>query len=362
MEIYLPIVQVHIDAIFILFLSFAVGVLSGLFGVGGGFLMTPFLIFLGIPPVYAVPNEINNILATSVSGSLTHWFKNTLDYKMGLMIIIGGLIGTILGVTAFTFFKETGKLSLIISLSYMYLLAIIGTLMLIQGANEIERARKKISLKQKLHTHYWIHGLPFKLRFPQSRLYESIFTPILLGILTGFIAALIGVGGAFLMVPAMIYLIGMPVKLIPGTSLFVTVFISAIVTVLHAFNYGSIDIILVVILIVGSIVGVQVGQKVGQYLDSSHLKTLFAMLLCCVAIAIAYDTFFYEGVRELKTTEIVNSENLNGFSKFIIMLSDQSPLLYGSFAIMLAIVLGIIGATLRQLLSKYKNKILIKKS
>ncbi len=362
MEIYLPIVQVHIDAIFILFLSFAVGVLSGLFGVGGGFLMTPFLIFLGIPPVYAVPNEINNILATSVSGSLTHWFKNTLDYKMGLMIIIGGLIGTILGVTAFTFFKETGKLSLIISLSYMYLLAIIGTLMLIQGANEIERARKKISLKQKLHTHYWIHGLPFKLRFPQSRLYESIFTPILLGILTGFIAALIGVGGAFLMVPAMIYLIGMPVKLIPGTSLFVTVFISAIVTVLHAFNYGSIDIILVVILIVGSIAGVQVGQKVGQYLDSSHLKTLFAMLLCCVAIAIAYDTFFYEGVRELKTTEIVNSENLNGFSKFIIMLSDQSPLLYGSFAIMLAIVLGIIGATLRQLLSKYKNKILIKKS
>ena len=362
MEIYLPIVQVHIDVIFILFLSFAVGVLSGLFGVGGGFLMTPFLIFLGIPPVYAVPNEINNILATSVSGSLTHWFKNTLDYKMGLMIIIGGLIGTILGVTAFTFFKETGKLSLIISLSYMYLLAIIGTLMLIQGANEIERARKKISLKQKLHTHYWIHGLPFKLRFPQSRLYESIFTPIRLGILTGFIAALIGVGGAFLMVPAMIYLIGMPVKLIPGTSLFVTVFISAIVTVLHAFNYGSIDIILVVILIVGSIVGVQVGQKVGQYLDSSHLKTLFAMLLCCVAIAIAYDTFFYEGVRELKKTEIVNSENLNGFSKFIIMLSDQSPLLYGSFAIMLAIVLGIIGATLRQLLSKYKNKILIKKS
>ena len=362
MEIYLPIVQVHIDIIFILFLSFAVGVLSGLFGVGGGFLMTPFLIFLGIPPVYAVPNEINNILATSVSGSLTHWFKNTLDYKMGLMIIIGGLIGTILGVTAFTFFKETGKLSLIISLSYMYLLAIIGTLMLIQGANEIERARKKITLKQKLHTHYWIHGLPFKLRFPKSRLYESIFTPILLGILTGFIAALIGVGGAFLMVPAMIYLIGMPVKLIPGTSLFVTVFISAIVTVLHAFNYGSIDIILVIILIVGSIVGVQVGQKVGQYLDSSHLKTLFAMLLCCVAIAIAYDTFFYEGVRELKTTEIVNSENLNGFSKFIIMLSDQSPLLYGSFAIMLAIVLGIIGATLRQLLSKYKNKILIKKS
>ena len=150
MEIYLPVVQVHIDVIFILFVSFAVGVLSGLFGVGGGFLMTPFLIFLGIPPVYAVPNEINNILATSVSGSMTHWFKNTLDYKMGLMIIIGGVPGTILGIITFTFFKETGKLSLIISLSYMYLLAIIGTLMLIEGAKEIDRARKKIVLKKNV--------------------------------------------------------------------------------------------------------------------------------------------------------------------------------------------------------------------
>ena len=362
MEIYLPIVQVHIDIITILFISFAVGVLSGLFGVGGGFLMTPFLIFLGIPPVYAVPNEINNILATSVSGSMTHWFKNTLDYKMGLMIIIGGVLGTIIGITTFTFFKETGKLSLIISLSYMYLLAIIGTLMLIQGASEIDRARKKIILKQKLHTHYWIHGLPFKMRFPKSRLYESAFSPMILGVVVGFVAALIGVGGAFLMVPAMIYIIGVPMKLIPGTSLFVTVFISALVTVLHAFNYGSIDLILVIILVVGSIIGVQVGQKVGQYLDSSHLKTLFAMLLCAVAVAIAYDTFFYEGLRTPKDTEIVNTENLNFFSKFIYKLSDNNPLLYGSFAILLAILLGVIGAGARQLLSKYKYVFLIKKN
>ena len=290
MEIYLPIVQVHIDIITILFISFAVGVLSGLFGVGGGFLMTPFLIFLGIPPVYAVPNEINNILATSVSGSMTHWFKNTLDYKMGMMIIIGGVLGTILGIITFTFFKETGKLSLIISLSYMYLLAIIGTLMLIEGAKEIDRARKKLVLKQKLHTHYWIHGLPFKLRFPKSRLYECFYAN-LAWCYSGICSSINRSGGAFLMVPAMIYLIGMPVKFIPGTSLFVTVFISALVTILHAFNYGSIDLILVIILVIGSIIGVQVGQKIGQYLDSSHLKTLFAMLLCAVAIAIAYDTF-----------------------------------------------------------------------
>ena len=362
MEIYLPVVQVHIDIILILFVSFVVGVLSGLFGVGGGFLMTPLLIFLGIPPVYAVPNEINNILASSISGSLTHWFKNTLDYKMGLMIIIGGVLGTIMGIASFNFFKEIGKLSLIISLSYMYLLAIIGTLMLIEGAKEIDRARKKLILKQKLHTHYWIHGLPLKVRFSKSRLYESAFTPILLGVVVGFVAALIGVGGAFLMVPAMIYIIGMPVKLIPGTSLFVTVFISALVTILHAFNYGSIDLILVIILVIGSIIGVQVGQKVGQYLDSSHLKTLFALLLCAVAIAIAYNTFFFEGVRQLKEIEIVNYENLNFFSKFISKLSENNPLLYGSMAILLAIFLGIISAGARQLLSKYKYMFLIKKN
>ena len=362
MEIYLPIVQVKIDVIFILFLSFAVGVLSGLFGVGGGFLMTPFLIFLGIPPVYAVPNEINNILATSVSGSMTHWFKNTLDYKMGLMIIIGGFVGTVIGMFTFTFFKEIGKLSLVISLSYMYLTAIIGTLMLIEGAKEIDRARKKIVFKKKLHTHYWTHGLPIKLRFPKSRLYESVFNPILLGVIVGFVSALIGVGGAFLLVPAMIYLIGMPIKLIPGTSLFVTVFISALVTVLHAFNYGSIDLILVIILVIGSIIGVQVGQKVGQYLDSSHLKTLFAMLLCAVSVAIAYDTFFYEGAKQIKNSIILNEENLNLFSKFIFKLSNNNPLLYGSFAIILAIVLGIIGAGARQLLSKYKYLFLIKKN
>ena len=164
------------------------------------------------------------------------------------------------------------------------------------------------------------------------------------------------------MVPAMIYIIGMPVKLIPGTSLFVTVFISALVTILHAFNYGSIDLILVIILVIGSIIGVQVGQKVGQYLDSSHLKTLFALLLCAVAIAIAYNTFFFEGVRQLKEIEIVNYENLNFFSKFISKLSENNPLLYGSMAILLAILLGIISAGARQLLSKYKYMFLIKKN
>ena len=175
MEIYLPIAEVSINIFIILFLSFVVGFLSGIFGVGGGFLMTPFLIFLGIPPTYAVANEANNILASSTSGSLTHWFKNTLDYKMGFMIVLGGIVGTIIGIFTFTYFKEIGKINLIISLSYMYVLATIGTLMLIEGVAEIDRARRKIFLKKKLHSHYWIHGLPFRMKFKKSQLYESAF-------------------------------------------------------------------------------------------------------------------------------------------------------------------------------------------
>ena len=149
MEVFLPIAQVFVNPIEILLLSALVGVLSGLFGVGGGFLMTPFLIFMGIPPVYAVPNEVNNILATSVSGSLTHWYKKTLDYKMGLMIVAGGVVGTVLGITTFTYFSEIGKISLIISLLYMYLLAIVGTLMLIEFIKEKNRLKSKINLKRK---------------------------------------------------------------------------------------------------------------------------------------------------------------------------------------------------------------------
>ena len=354
LEIYLPIAQVNIDIFLLLFLSLAVGVLSGLFGVGGGFLMTPFLIFMGIPPVYAVPNEVNNILATSVSGSLTHWYKKTLDYKMGLMIVSGGVVGTIIGIMTFTFFSEIGKISLIISLMYMYLLAIVGTLMLIEGIKERNRIKSKINIKKKLHDHNWLQGLPFRMRFNKSRLYESAFTPILLGFVVGFVASMMGIGGAFLMVPAMIYIIGMPIKLIPGTSLFVTVFISAVVTILHSFNYGTIDLFLVVPLILGSIVGVQVGQKIGQFLDSNELKSLFAMLLITVAIAIAYDSFFREKTEfnGVKTT----TPELNSFAEFIIRISNEVPFLYGAFAIILAVVLGALMAWFRKIIHDLRYK------
>ena len=354
LEIYLPIAQVNIDIFLLLFLSLAVGVLSGLFGVGGGFLMTPFLIFMGIPPVYAVPNEVNNILATSVSGSLTHWYKKTLDYKMGLMIVSGGIVGTVIGIMTFTFFSEIGKISLIISLLYMYLLAMVGTLMLIEGVRERNRLKSKTKIKKKLHDHNWLQGLPLRMRFNKSGLYESAFTPILLGFVVGFVASMMGIGGAFLMVPAMIYIIGMPVKLIPGTSLFVTVFISAVVTILHSFNYGTIDLFLVVPLILGSIVGVQVGQKIGQFLDSNELKSLFAMLLITVAIAIAYDSFFREKT-EFNGSK-VDTPELNSLSEFIVRISTEVPFLYGAFAIILAVLLGALMAWFRKIIHDLRHK------
>ena len=362
LEIYLPIAQVNIDIFLLLFVSLIVGILSGLFGVGGGFLMTPFLIFMGIPPVYAVPNEVNNILATSVSGSLTHWYKKTLDYKMGLMIVAGGVVGTSLGIMSFTYFSGIGKISLIISLLYMYLLAIVGTLMLIEFIREKNRLKSKNS-KKKLHEHNWLQGLPLRMRFHKSKLYESALTPILLGLVVGFVAAMMGIGGAFLMVPAMIYIVGMPVKLIPGTSLFVTIFISAIVTVLHAFNYGSIDLYLVFPLILGSIIGVQLGQKVGQFLDSTELKSLFAMLLICVAVAIGYDSFFRDKGDTFNGSKVVKTD-LSAFAEFTIKMSDELPILYGAFSIILAISLGVLAAAgrkfvspiARKLLSEYKKK------
>jgi uncharacterized protein len=358
MEVFLPIAEVSVNIVAIFTLSGVVGILSGLFGVGGGFLMTPFLIFLGVPPTYAVANEANNILATSVSGSTTHYLKNTLDYKMGLMIVVGGTIGTLIGIWTFTYFKGIGKIDIVISLAYMYILAIIGTAMLVEGLGEIDKARKKIITKKKLHVHYWIHGLPLRMRFPKSKLYESAFTPIIIGLIVGFIAAIMGIGGAFILVPAMIYIIGMPTRLIPGTSLFVTIFVSVIVTFLHAFNYGSIDLILVAMLVFGSIVGVQIGQKLGETIDSTGLKTLLAILLLLVGIAIAYDTFFAEH----NLTEVVRIDinDLNPLSIMIKKFAVEMPILYGLFSIIFAVSLGVGAAFIRKFFSNLRKKYLKK--
>ena len=233
----------------------------------------------------------------------------------------------------------------------MYLLAIVGTLMLI----EVFRVATQKTTKKKLHDHNWLQGLPLRMRFQKSRLYESALTPILLGLVVGFVAAMMGIGGAFLMVPAMIYIVGMPVKLIPGTSLFVTIFISAIVTILHSFNYGTIDFFLVIPLILGSIVGVQFGQKLGQYLEANQLKSLFALLLCFVAMAIAYDSFLRDKT-EFSGSQIVNAD-LNALAKFSLKFNSEAPFVYGALAILLAIALGALTAWARKIISDLrKNK------
>ena len=355
MEIYLPIAEVQINIVLILFVSFVIGFLSGLFGVGGGFLMTPFLIFMGIPPIYAVANEANNILASSSSGTLTHWFKKTLDVKIGWLVISGGLIGTFLGILTFSYFKGIGKIDLIIALAYMYVLAIIGSFMLRDGVMEISRFKRKEIIKKKLHTHYWIHGLPFRMRFKTSKVYESALVPIVLGIIVGFVSAIMGVGGAFLMVPAMIYLIGMPTKLVPGTSLFVTIFVTGFVTVSHAFTYHTIDLVLVLILITGSILGVQAGQKAGQKLQASELKTLLALLMLSVGVLMAYETFFKKNDLTLKIPTDKIAE-ISDFGNTIYNLSDQYPIVYGLSSIFIALFAGVAISYIRRQISIRINR------
>ncbi len=361
MEIYLPIVEVQINVILVLFVSYVIGFLSGLFGVGGGFLMTPFLIFMGIPPAFAVANEANNILASSSSGTLTHWFKKTLDPKMGWMIIAGGLVGTALGMLTFGYFKGINKIDIVITLAYMYVLAIVGSFMLRDGIMEIDRIKKKVTIKKKLHTHYWIHGLPFRTRFKTSKVYESALVPIILGVVVGFIAAIMGVGGAFLMVPAMIYLIGMPIKLVPGTSLFVTIFVTGFVVVSHSFTYNTIDLVLVLILITGSIAGVHSGQKIGQKLQGSELKTLLALLMLSVGVLMAYDTFFRNGKPSIRipTDKIVE---ISEFGNTIFNLSTNYPIVYGISSIFLALVAGVAASFVRRQISRWRSERLNKPS
>jgi len=355
MEVFLPIAEVSVNFYTIFSLSTIVGILSGLFGVGGGFLMPPFFIFLGIPPSYAVANEANNILASSTSASLTHWFKKTIDLKIGWFIIGGGSIGTLLGIITFSYFKEMGKIDLIITLAYMYVLAILGSFMLRDGILEIDRIKKKVIIKKKLHTHYWIHGLPFRMRFRTSQIYESALVPIILGLFVGFIAAIMGVGGAFLMVPAMIYLIGMPTKLVPGTSLFVTIFVTGFVTISHAFTYHTIDLMLVLILIAGSIAGVHAGQKIGQRLQGSELKTLLALLMLSVGVLMAYDTFFRNGTPSINipTEKIVE---ISVFGNTIFNLSTKYPIVYGVSSIFLALVAGVAVSFIRRQISRWRSE------
>ena len=358
MDFYLPIAQVQINVVTVLFLSFGIGVLSGIFGIGGGFLMTPILIFLGIPATYAVANVANNILGISVSGATTHWYKKTLDYKMGFVIVIGGLLGAVVGMKIFNYLRELGNINTIIALAYVYLLAIVGTLIFVEGVKEVSASKKKILINKKLHTHYWIHGLPFRIRFSKSKLYESALTPIVLGFIVGLFASIMGIGGAFLMVPAMIYLIGMPTKLIPGTSLFVTIFITGFVVIAHAVQFKSIDLVLVSFLLFGSIIGLHVGLKISEKLKTSEYKTLLAILLIVVGIFMGVETFVFN--KGSNVLEIMYSQEINSnLSLSIINLAKNFPITYASMSVLFVVFVGFVFSYIRELIHhfRYSKKI-----
>jgi uncharacterized membrane protein YfcA len=289
MQIYLPIAEVSVDLFLLLGLGGLVGFLSGLFGVGGGFMMTPLLIFVGVPPAVAVGNQANQIVGASVSGMIVHWRRDAVDFKMGSMLLIGGVVGSAAGVALFQLLQRLGQIDLVISLTYVLVLGIVGGLMLVESMRAIFQRHRGSTPRHKLHQHLMIHGLPFKMRFPKSRLYISAIAPISIGALSGVMIAIMGVGGGFFMVPAMIYLLGMPTSVVPGTSLFQIIFITGVTTVLHAVTNQTVDVVLALTLLIGGVIGAQVGGRVGVHLRGEQTRALLALMVVGVALKLAID-------------------------------------------------------------------------
>jgi uncharacterized membrane protein YfcA len=290
LQVYLPIAEISVNLVVMLGLGAAVGFLSGMFGVGGGFLLTPLLMFSGIPPAIAVATGANQIVASSVSGALVQWRRNNIDLRMGWVLIAGGVVGAVVGVLLVKLLNEAGQADLIISLAYVAFLGSIGSLMLAESLRAIRRARAGIPPKsRKPGQHSWIHGLPLKMRFPRSRLYISAIPPLFIGALVGLLASFLGVGGGFVMVPAMIYLLRMPTNVVIGTSLFQIIFITAIVTLLHASLNHTLDLVLAVLLIIGGVIGGQFGAQAGQRLRGEQLRLLLALMVLAVAVRLLLD-------------------------------------------------------------------------
>ncbi len=267
----------------------AVGFLSGMFGVGGGFLMTPLLIFTGVPPAVAVATEANEITAASVSGALAHWRRGGVDIKMGAVLIAGGAVGSFIGAQVFKILRELGQVDLVISLAYVLFLGSVGALMLKESLTAIQRQRKGVVVVSKKRDHSgWIHRLPLKMRFRKSRLYISALLPLIIGCLVGFLSAIMGVGGGFIMVPAMIYILGMPTNVVVGTSLFQIIFVTASVTFLHSVNTQTVDIVMAVLLLTGAVIGAQIGARAGLKLKGEQLRAILALIVLGVGVRMAY--------------------------------------------------------------------------
>lgn len=289
MQIYLPIAEVSVDAFLILGIGGVVGFLSGMFGVGGGFLITPLLFFIGVPPAVAVATGANQVVASSVSGVLAQLKRKAVDFRMGGVLLAGGMAGSAVGIWVFALMTARGQVDLFVQLSYVVFLGLIGAMMLQESLRALLRAGKAGGAVRRGHTHNWVHGLPFKMKFRASGLYISVIPPLMVGALVGFMAAIMGVGGGFIMVPAMIYLLGMPTKVVIGTSLFQIIFVTAFTTVMHAVTSQTVDMMLALMLIIGGVIGAQIGTRVGVRLKAEQLRVLLSLLVLGVSLRIAAD-------------------------------------------------------------------------
>lgn len=290
MQVYLPIAEIPVDIFLVLLLGIGAGVLAGMFGIGGGFIMTPMLIFMGISPAVAVASSANQIIASSVSGFRVHFQRKNVDFLMGSYLLIGGLVGSVLGTYIFALLKEIGQIDLIISLLYVFFLGGIGLAMGVESWRTIQH-RKSGIVKEKTERKAIYDKLPWKKQFPHSDLEISILLPIIIGFISGIIVSIMGIGGGFLTIPAMVYILRMPTSLVIGTSLFQMILTTIVVTFFHAYYSQTVDIVLAVLLLAGSVVGAQFGTKLSYKLPAENLRGLLALMVLAVAARMAIDLF-----------------------------------------------------------------------
>ena len=289
-QLYLPIADIPVNVFLILAMGAAVGFVSGMFGIGGGFLMTPLLIFVGISPAVAVASVASHIAASSFSGALSYWRRRAIDPALALVLLCGGIVGTGLGVWTFTLLRSLGQLDLMIALSYVILLSTVGALMFWEGLRAIMRTRRGVApLARRSGSHGWIHGLPLKMRFKRSKIYLSVIPVVVVGLVIGFIGAVMGIGGGFILIPILIYLLRVPTSTVIGTSMVLTLVTMVIATMLHAVTNHLVDAVLALILMVGGVTGAQFGARAGQKIRGEHLRLLLGLLILAVGIRFAVE-------------------------------------------------------------------------
>lgn len=287
MTIYLPIAEIPVNIFLLLALGGLAGILAGMFGIGGGFLMTPLLIFIGVPPAVAVATSSNQIVAASVSGCIAHFRRGNVDIKMGIVLLLGGVVGSSLGVALFAWLKSLGQIDLVISLTYVLFLGTIGTLMAMESFRAIRRIKSGQTAPAKKIRALHALPLPFKMKFPRSELEISALLPLGVGVVAGILVSLMGIGGGFIMIPAMIYLLGMPTAVVVGTSLFQTIFTTGNVTILQAATTQTVDVVLAMILLTGSVIGAQFGSTLSLKISAEKLRAMLALMVLAVCFKLA---------------------------------------------------------------------------